>query len=56
MQVTSAPDLPTALASETFAASMKALEHAIEELAATATEIELFWLRQDHPAYPVFWD
>jgi hypothetical protein len=44
------------LTSEAFAASMKMLEHTIGELAGTAAEIESFWLRKGHPAYPVFWD
>lgn len=48
--------LPSVLASEKFRELLASVLAHIEQSASSATLIEQFWLKEGHPAYPVFWD
>lgn len=48
--------LPSVLASEKFHELLASVLAHIEQSASSATLIEQFWLKEGHPAYPVFWD
>ncbi len=48
--------LPTALGSEKFNELLKSVLAYTERAVSSATLIEQFWLKEGHPAYPVFWD
>jgi hypothetical protein len=49
------PDLES-LRSERFGQLISSLLADIESISRCASKIEQFWLREGHPAYPVFWD
>jgi hypothetical protein len=51
----SSPD-PSVLSSERFNALVVALLCELERAIAGAALLARFWLRDGHPAYPVFWD
>jgi hypothetical protein len=42
--------------SEVFQTALARTRNQIEGLVAEATGIEVFWLRDGHPDYPVYWD
>lgn len=48
--------LPSALGSEKFNELLKSALSYTERAVSSATLIEQFWLKEGHPAYPVFWD
>ncbi len=48
--------LPSALGSEKFNELLKTVLSNTERAVSSATLIEQFWLKEGHPAYPVFWD
>jgi hypothetical protein len=48
--------LPEALRSPRFEELLRTLLSHIELATARATLIQAFWLKEGHPAYPVFWD
>lgn len=47
---------PSVLSSKKFKDMLKSVLTHIERAASSATLIEQFWLKEGHPAYPVFWD
>jgi hypothetical protein len=49
------PDIES-LRSERFGQLLSSLLADIESTSRRASRIEQFWLREGHPAYPVFWD
>jgi hypothetical protein len=49
------PD-PVVLASQRFAELLSNIASDIEAISRDAHRVEHFWLKQGHPAYPVFWD
>lgn len=48
--------LPSALGLEKFNELLKSVLSHTERSVSSATLIEQFWLKEGHPAYPVFWD
>lgn len=46
----------SALNSAKMSELMKTLEYEVRILTDTAITIDSFWLKEGHPAYPVFWD
>lgn len=47
---------PQAMQSERFAALLDRVLAEVSAAAARSMRIEQFWLKDGHPAYPVFWD
>lgn len=47
---------PQAMQSERFAELLDRVLAEVGAAAARSIRIEQFWLREGHPAYPVFWD
>lgn len=47
---------PQAMRSERFAELLNRVLAEVGAAAARSTRIEQFWLKEGHPAYPVFWD
>ena len=47
---------PSVLASEKFHELLASVLAHIEQAVSSATLIEQFWLKEGHPAYPVYWD
>jgi hypothetical protein len=47
---------PSTLRSKKFKELLRSVLSYIEQAVAGSTVIERFWLKEGHPAYPVFWD
>ncbi|KQW58443.1 MULTISPECIES: hypothetical protein [unclassified Ensifer] len=46
----------TALKSGQFTSLVELLKAQVDTMVKTSATIEIFWLSNGHPAYPVFWD
>lgn len=47
---------PALLKSQEFTEAVGRLKHELSETVRSSKKVEKFWVSENHPAYPVFWD